>query len=1361
MNRLLTFLFLILLIFFQSDLWGLEKKFQRFTSIVGLSHNTVYDIEQDRDGFIWVATVEGLNRYDSYNFKIYYSEENEHSIPSNEIRSLLVCSNGRLFVGTADGLCMFNPDYDNFTTIRQDDQSLGAISDILETSDGNVLVSTATGIYRLSGNGEIKSRLPLENQMIGLQEDSLGNFWTYKGQRLFNFDKDGTLLKTYYVRQNGLPDYIPSSISSILIDSKNRLWVGTFKDGPLFLDIKKGKFRKIPLKNQVDNNHPMYYVRNIMEDKNGIFWIGTERGLFIYDSETNEYEHHTQSFDPTKASINDNAIYKIFRSRENIIWLGTYFGGLNYYEPVSTGFKTIKPGINDGNLKGKAISQIMIGPDEKFWFATEDAGIAIADQQKKSFIHILNTPQTGNVKISSNVHALTCDKEGYVWSGNFLGGINRINPKNYKIQNFSHIPGDPKSLVHNFVFSLFNDSSDVLWVGTMSGIDCFEKSKNQFSRFKPGIFRGKFIYDIFQDRQKNYWFCTNNNHGLYRYNPQKDTVSHFLKDSTEGIFNNHFICHHIDSKGKIWFGTRGGGLVYFDPDNQKFTTYDMEDGLPNNVIYGILEDDHHNLWISSNKGISKFNYLTKEIRNFTVDHGLVGNQFNYKSYFKTADGTMYFGAVNGLTYFHPDQIKTIESEPVVHFTNFKLFNEPVLPGEKSVLTKDIDQTSEIVLKYNQNVISFDFIALDFHSKGKNNFYYFMDGFESNWQPAGKNQSATYTNLPPGEYYFRIKATNIYNYPNNKERSIKLIILPPIWQTYGAYLIYIALLSGFVYMLYRINEIRHKEKMALKIEKIEKENLNKLHQHKINFFTYISHEFKTPLTIILATLDASFSDKNLPEELKNRIFTLKRNASRLQFLINQLMDFRKIETDHAHPNLQSGNVIQFLREVFSAFTTLFTQKDLEYIFITDRVNLHTNFDFDKLEKIVSNLLSNAFKYTPQYGEITLRIETITEENTSWLQISVFNSGNGISEEKISKIFNLFYKIEDDQNEYSGSGVGLTLTQSLVKNLNGCISVTSKPGIGTTFTVKLPYTEDTLPADVQDSISFNRDIVNNLMLQSSFEGDESKTVKQPKEFDILFVEDNKELLKFLSEHFKEKYTTSSAPNGLEALESVKKHMPDLIITDLMMPRMDGIALCKELKSNFDYCHIPIIMLTSKSDIETRLESLEVGADYYLAKPFNLPELELQIRNILSAKSNLKKHFIHFGNVNIEHPIKNRDQQFIEKVTLLIQKNMNNPEFGVATLTKELGIGRTLLHTKLKQILDMSATEFINTIHLKEAQKILIEHPEFTMAEVAYKVGFNDPNYFSRIFKKMFNVSPTAYRAHKTNEVQDSPDQAEISI
>lgn len=1348
--RTMKFLSCLLLIFLSwwpvFNLAGEGKRFQHFTTIEGLSHNTVFDIEQDQNGFIWLATGEGLNRYDSYGFKTYYSDNSSHSIPSNDVRSLLVTRQGRLFVGTTEGLCVFNPEYDNFSRIPYEGQSLGYVYDILETGKDQVILSSSTGIYYANLDGMIRERLPLESALLGLAEDSLGNFWGFKRQRLIHFDEKGNVLETYFVNPRGLPNFIPSSISSVKVDSRNQLWIGTFRDGPLLHSFPGKHFRTIPMNVPQGKTHPMYFSRVIEEAPDGKYWIGTEKGLFIYDLDEGTYEHYMQSFDPTVASINDNAIYKIFRSRENIMWVGTYFGGLNFHEPVSNGFKKIKPGIKTEELKGKALSQIIRSPDGKLWIATEDAGIAILNTDHFTFKHILTDQFQGNVPISNNFHAMATDRNGKIWSGNFNGGINRIDPSNYQVRNYSHIPGNPGSLVNNFVFSLYFDSSDRLWVGTMDGIDHFDKKTERFVRFKPGTFRGRFIYDIFQDQQKNFWFCTNDNSGLFRYNPDTDEITTFQKDSTPNLKSNSFVCHHIDTRGKLWFGSRGGGLVLFDPVTGQFRTYDMEDGLPNNVIYGILEDDLNNLWISSNKGISKFNYITGEIRNFTVDHGLIGNQFNYKSFFKAEDGTMFFGAVNGLTYFHPSQIKTFESEPEIHFTNFRLFNEPVRPGEKSILLKDIDLTEHITLKYHQNVISFDFIALDFHSRGKNNFYYYMDGFESTWQSAGKHQSVTYTNLPPGDYYFRIKATNMYNFPNHLERSMKITILPPLWRTPWAYLTYFLLLSLAIFLLYRFNEIRHREKMALKIEKIEKEKLQELHQHKINFFTYISHEFKTPLSIILAALDAFFKGEKIPEEFINRLIPLKRNVLRLQFLINQLMDFRKIETDHAVTSLQYGNVIQFLRELFDAFSALFKRKELEYIFISQPDQLYIQFDPDKYEKIISNLLSNAFKYTPEYGEITFRIETTREGSQPFLRLIVSDTGLGMTEDQIKNIFNLFYKIEDAQNEYQGSGIGLTLTQSLVKFLNGTIDVQSKPGEGTSFIVKLPYAEEKSVPGKIDVIALKKSVIENLLIQSPQEEPIVEANNKNLEFEIYFVEDNKEFLKFLCEHFRNKYRINAFPNGMEAWKQVQKNIPDLIVTDLMMPHMDGITLCKNLKSSFEYCHVPVIMLTAKSDIDSRIESLEVGADIYMPKPFLLSELELHIKNILTAKANLKKHFIQFGKLDIEHPLKNKEQQFIEKITAIIHRNIDKPDFGVSMLTSELGIGRTLLHTKLKQILDLSATEFINTVRLREAQKILVEYPELTMSEVAYKVGFNDPNYFSRTFKKLFNISPSDFKNEK---------------
>jgi ligand-binding sensor domain-containing protein/signal transduction histidine kinase/DNA-binding response OmpR family regulator len=1347
MKSLLILISIFFVVSIVSETRANEKRFRHFTATEGLSYNTILDIEQDQEGFLWIATGEGLNRYDSNGFKQYYSGKDPNTIPSNDIKALMMSKQGVLFIGTSEGLCIYNPEYDNFTSILYNKQSLGRINDILEKRNGKIIINSETGTYVTANCGEILERLPLENNLIQIQEDLQGNLWSFKRQRLFCFNERGELLNLFHVNPSGLPNFIPTAILTIKIDSHGKLWIGTFKDGPILFEPEKKRFKSIPLKVPFSSSHPMYFVHDIEEDRDGKFWIGTESGLFIYDPVKEDFEHYQQSHDRSLLSLNDNAIYKVFRSRENIMWIGTYFGGLNYWEPFESPFHQIQPGIKTMELKGKALSQMIEGPDDQIWIATEDAGIAIYNPRDHSFRHLLNNPDPQNAQIRNNVHALTIDHERNVWSGNFNGGIHKINPKTFQITNFSHNDNDPSSLVNNFVFSLYVDSDDLLWVGTMDGIDCFETKNHKINHFKPEIFKGSHVYDIFQDQQNNYWFCTYRS-GLYFFNKRENKVIRYQKDSTRNLNNNSFISHCIDSKGKLWFGTRDGGLVFFDPATGKFRTYDKNDGLPNNTIYGILEDGQNNLWLSSNKGITKFNYNTGKIQHFTVDHGLVGNQFNFKSFLKTKEGTMYFGAVNGLCYFYPDQIKNNESQPKIYFTNLKLFNEPVKPSDHTLLKKDINFTDKITLNYDQNVISFDFIALDYYSKGKNNFYYKMDGFESGWQTAGNQRSITYTNLPPGHYNFLIKATNNYDFPNQLTRSIKITVLPPFWRTPWAIIIYILILVVILLLFVRFNEIRHKEKLAINIEKIEKEKLQELHQHKMNFFTYISHEFKTPLTIIIASIDSFFSGDNLSNEIKERLTLIKRNALRLQFLLNQLMDFRKVETDHATLNLQRGDLMRFIKEIFIAFTPLFDRKELKSTFVSQTDSLLSNFDQDKTEKIVSNLLSNAYKYTPEHGSITLKVETVEENNLFWLILKFSNSGKGLTELQKSEIFKLFYKVEDHPNDYQGSGIGLTLTQSLVKFLNGTIAVESEVDKGTSFIVKLPVSKSIETGD--DEIApVDRSFTENLLLQLAGEESNHDHKESVSDFEILIVEDNKDLLNFLSDHFGKKYKVRTVSNGLEALKSIEKNIPDLVVTDLMMPQMNGISLCKELKSNFNYCHVPVIMLTAKTD--SMLESLESGADIYMPKPFQISELDLYIKNILKSKSNLKRHFIQFGNMAVQHPVKNRDQQFIEKITAVILKNIDNSDFEVSTITRELGIGRTLLHTKLKQILDLSATEFINTIRLREAQKLMIEKPDLNMSEVAYRVGFSDPNYFSRTFKKNYNISPTDFRNNKGAELE----------
>jgi signal transduction histidine kinase/ligand-binding sensor domain-containing protein/AraC-like DNA-binding protein len=1339
-KSIITYLTLIISFCLQAN----ERTFYHRTALDGLSHNTVFDITQDTEGFIWIATGEGLSRYDSYGFHQYYSDDGVTSIPSNEVRALFVSSSGLLYVGTSTGLAVYNHEADAFTHILFQNNHIGLVRQIIETSSGKILVAVLNNyVFEFDENSLTLKPFPMLDNMLGIEEDNQGNLWGYRRFRLFQFDPNGNLLNTFFVDRNGLPNYIPTAISALHVTTDGQIMIGTYGDGPLLYVPENDTFIQCFLKTK-ETPHPMLFVRDIIEDQYGHFWIGTENGLFIYNMNDGTYEHFKQSFDPFINSINDNAIYKVFRSRENIMWLGTYFGGINYHKPFDTGFRNIRPSVHPGGLKGKALSEIITGPDGNLWIATEDAGIAIFDRAQGTFNHILNESDDFSLSGSNNVHSLTVDRNGKVWAGNFLRGVSVIDPKTSKSKNYRVNPGDPTSLINSFVFSIFYDSDNVIWIGTMNGIDHFDEKNEHFIRFRHDIFQNVFIYDIFEDSERQIWICSNGS-GIYRYNKDTGDVDHFHSKSDIGLSSDLIVSHQIDSQGRIWFGSRDAGLFVFNEEDTTFSNINMSDGLPNNCIYGILEDNNNNLWLSSNKGITKYNYESGDIQNFTVTHGLVGKQFNYKSAYKTDDGWMYFGAVNGLCYFHPNKLLSNNFKPELHFINFRLFNEIVCPSKESVLSKNINHTEKIVLKHNQNVFSFDFIAINYYSESENNFHYYMQGIENDWNFVGNSRTANYTGLPPGNYIFRAKATNIDNVPSELYRSIEIIILPPFWKTNLAYVIYLIIIFGIFYLTFRILEIRQKDRIELQIEKIERENAIALHQHKLNFFTYISHELKTPLTLIIASVDSLLSNEGISDEINKKIIAVKQNAIKLKFLIRQLLEFRKIESDHAVVKNQRFDVVEYLKDAFQAYIPLFDKKSITASFTSSVEELFISFDPDKLEKIVTNLLSNAFKYTPEKGSIELNFKTPEDSSQKIMTIFVKDTGIGIPADRIGRVFDLFYKEEKSNPELDGTGIGLAFTKSLIKLLNGHISVESEPGKGSTFRVELPYLEvEKTEIDSSIPVLSKRDVLTNDLLTVLPEnGITTTTTQVVKDYEILFVEDNKDLLGFLSEHFKKTYKVVIAENGIKALDYLKNNTPDLVVTDVMMPEMDGIELCKEIKTNFNTCHIPVFMLSAKSSVEARLEGLGVGADAYIPKPFLLSEIELQIRNVLNSKMNLKKHFLQFGNFDIKNTLNNRDQQFVEKVVEFIHENMDNQDLDVGYIVSEMGISRTLLHTKLKQILDLCTTEVINMVRLKEAKKLLHNNEELTVSEIAYRVGFNDPNYFSRTFKKFFRSSPSNFR------------------
>ncbi len=1314
-----------------------ERFFESITNDKGLSHNTVYDICQDVQGYMWFATDEGLNRYDGKNIKQYFSSKNTNSIPSNSIRSLINTSDQQLYIGTSNGLSLYHPEKDNFSQILFENSSLGEIIGLHEANTGELLISTdnqGAFLYQ-SRIQNIKHLDFLKERIFGMTKDKEGFFWAFSRFTLIRFNRQLKVIATYHVG----PELFNSAISYIKCDRKGVLWIGTFEKGLFTFNYATKKFSAFESTNKVK----MYFIRSIEEGETANeYWIGTEKGLYILNTQNGHIQHYTQSFDLSQHSINDNAVYKIFRNRQNVFFVGTYFGGVNISKTQRIGFNVILPNDNPGSLHGKALSSIVQSPTGELWIATEDAGIAIFNLENNFFHHVLSNEKNDLTISTNNVHALLMDDHNICWAGHFMKGLSRINILTGETKRFLSVE-NLNSLSNNFVFALQHLSKDSLLVGTISGIDIFNKKTEKFSRFRPDELNDCFVYEIFNAPDGKVWICTYNN-GIFVFDKLKrGLMQHYQVGDASNIPSNSIISYCIDSRNRIWIGTRGGGLCLFNPAQQNFTTYNDKTLLINNVVYGILEDSNENLWISSNKGISRINFNTNTSIHFNHQQGIAGNQYNYKSYFKNHAGFMFFGSVTGLTWFHPDLIKTPKMLPNVHLTNFKIFNESVLPEYRQVLKNNIDFTDKILLKYNQNSFTFEFTSVNYLD-GDVSYQYYLEGLENNWSPMTERMQANYTNLSPGKYTFHIRAINKISNQTGPVRSILINLTPPFWATWIAYLIYSIFMLFILSAVYRSYTIRQKEKVALTIEKIEKENLRLLHQHKMNFFTYISHEFKTPLSIIIASVELLFQKKSTPSEESEEIHhTIKRSAMRLLNLINQLMEFRKIETDHAVIQTYKSDIVDFFNQIVTIYRPLLDKKEIELKIKVKYVATEIYFDFDKLEKVFTNLLTNAVKFTPQHGVITLELDV----QSSAIVFSVEDSGKGLNNFQIERIFEVFYSEEESKELVESSGIGLALTASLVKLLKGEVSVESEPGKGSKFNVSLPMMKD-----VEGALTYERKVSTSDLLQviNVDNSDNDSEVKGlEKDFSIVIAEDNKDLLKLLSKKLKEKYTVKCFENGLIAWDYIREKTPDIVITDLMMPVMGGIELCEKIKTNINLCHIPVVVLTARTTNEAKMEGLHAGADMYISKPFSFEELDLILNNILKTRVVLKAKLLELAKIEgFEIPSSNQDQAFVEKVLALIHDNLEESNLDVQLLADKLSISRTGLHNKIKSVMKMSTTEFINTVRINKAKEMM-NTSDITFSEISYKVGYSDSAYFSRIFKKITGKTPGEFRKDKFNK------------
>ncbi|MEN8155604.1 MAG: two-component regulator propeller domain-containing protein [Bacteroidota bacterium] len=1348
---------ILALLFFAPGLYGsgreiyADLQFNQITSIQGLSNNTVFSIIQDKEGFIWIATRQGLNRYDGHEITSYY-RDGILTIPGNHIPRLCVTESGDLFIGTLQGGAVYEKLTDSFTELLCRQKSLGNVASMIELSSGEVLISSDVGLFLVNREKQIR-QLGGYSQFRDLCEFRTGVIWGLYGNEILVMNVEGEIIRRYSNAMGNVAgfDMSSSNVECLFKDSSGKVWLGTKRDGLAYYDYESDEFHSLKLQrgvNPIEDN----FVRTISEDANGRLWIGTESGLYIYDASAETFQFYGQNFNLYEKGLNDKAIYSIFRSRDDMMWIGTYFGGVNYTTLRPQGFRRIYADGGHKILGGNAVSEIIETSDKKLWIATEDGGISILDPGTGTFSYLKHTPGDPGSLSSNNVHALEEDHEGNVWIGTFIGGLNRYDAQSGHVERIELSPpvNMEEDVYSKSLFSIHIDSKGRIWVGSIEGLYMKEIEDDQFKIWKPELFNNNFIYHVEEDHSGNIWACSYEQ-GIYKIDPDMHVLN-YRKGTNRDILSDRFIFCYFDSEGFTWFGSEEGGLLKYDPARDHFTSYGVEEGLPSNTVYAIAEDLEGKLWLSTGRGLSMLDPHSEQFVNYTGNDGLVSNQFNFRSGLLTSSGIIYFGAVNGLTYFDPGKLEKPDTRPVIHFVDFKLSNESLEVGKEDILTTHIDFQEEITLRYRHKVFTFDFVALNYYAPGNTEYAFFLEGLEEGWNYVGNQRSATYTNLSPGKYIFHLKASAGGGVWTGEERTVSLHMKPPFWLSVWGYILYGFLIVSVTLMSVRFYMVRQRELMNISLAKMEKEKNEEISKHRINFFTYISHEFKTPLTLIIATLEHVMSDENLLPAMKDYGTLMKKNATRLLVLISQLMDFRKIETDHVRLKFNRGDVVAFIQSTFESFNPLMEKRSVEGTFTTNRDSYITFFDADKFEKILTNLLSNACKSFEKQGKIDVDVR-ISErshlaspesEKTGSIIITVTDNGQGLTAENRKHIFEPF--VSSDSREFPGSGIGLSLVHSLVKYLGGKIVMTSPRAGGTRAVVQLPLVHNPDPGLIQDdrfiekNTSFTPDDVLPDYKSEPFVEFDVQDHASVTKYELLIVEDNMELASFLKHHFSGVFKVIIAGNGEEALKRIKKAQPDLIISDIMMPHMDGFRLCNAVKNSIETSHIPMILLTSKVDAESRVDGLLLGADAYISKPFNLKELDLQVRNILRSRENLRKHLSGTDSFSeTTDSLGNRDQVFIKQLSDTVFRHLDDGRFGVDQFCKEMNVSRTHLHMKLKKMTGLTSSEFIRNIRLKEANKLLLKG-EFSVSEIAYRVGFNDPAYFSRAFKKLFNKNPS---------------------
>ncbi|GGB20843.1 hybrid sensor histidine kinase/response regulator [Puia dinghuensis] len=1329
----------------------------------GLSNNHITGIYKDSRGFMWFGTVSGLNRYDGYQFRQYrHDPRDPHSIIDNYIEQVFEGPGGRMWVESRTGrFNIYDADLDRFDVdfagyLRGLGLPQYMLVTIAPSQRGYWFIYKDSGLYHYLPDGKIVAFQPGGASLASAREDANGDCWVIHQDGLLE-KIDGRLGKITY-RSTALQKEFGSERipCSLFIDRQNDLWFfsnGAFK-GAYYYHPPTGEWKHLAL-DAGTKTLSSNIVFSAMQDRNGLIWLATDHGgVNIVDKHNFSVRVISHVEDDAK-SIASNSITSLFRDNMGTVWLGTFKSGLSYYHQSELQFPQYRhePG-KAGSLPADDINSFAEDAAGNVWIGGNGGGLMYFDRKKNSFRQWVHDPHDPNSLCSNIIVSLLLDKEGKLWIGTYFGGLDCFD--GHRFMHYRHLDADPSSIADDRIMCLCEDLDRNIWVGTLAGgLDRYDRHTHRFFHYRasiPNSISNDYISTIITDKGGNVWVGTG--YGVEFIERNTGAIRHYIPEPSR-LSSNNVTVLFLDSKQRLWAATREG-LDVLNPDKKTFQSFSMEDGLPDNTLRYIAEDSLHRLWISTTNGLSRITVaegsnragLAIRCRNFHEQDGLQGREFNERAGLATKDGFLLFGGPNGFNLFRPESIQPERKTPPILFTGLDVFDKSIHAGDTMnghvILQKTLGESGDITLRWKENVFSIEFASLDYIPNATNRYAYMLEGFNHNWLITdGKIRKATYTNLDAGEYLFKVKASDADGEWYDRQATLKITVLPPFWKTPLAYVVYSLLLVASLLLARRMVLQRARARFALENERQETRRMHEMDMMKIRFFTNMSHELRTPLSLILAPVEKLLTPAS-PVDPRRQYEMIRRNAKRLLHLVNQLLDFRKMEVNELKLHLREGDIVRFVRETANSFVDLAEKKNISFVY-DDRNSppLVTRFDHDKLERILFNLLSNAFKFTPENGSVRvdLAVERKNDEE-ALLSIAIRDTGIGIEPDKQEKIFERFFQNEIPETLINqGSGIGLSITQEFVRMHHGRLSVESEVNKGSCFTVVLPLKvikAAGLPTPMPEP-------------EETLLPEDEVPSAPPGAPTILIVEDNEDFRFYLKDNLRTYYNIVEASDGKEGWRKVLSAHPQLVVSDISMPHMDGIQLCRKIRTDDRTRQIPVILLTAMAGESGVLQGLQTGAADYITKPFNFEVLLSKMRNIVEYNETVKKTYqrqVQAGATHVEMP--SADDVFLREVLEHIEKNMANPDFSVGDLCQQFHASRSTFYKRVLLLTGKTPVELIRHIRLQRAAELL-EKSQLTVAEIAYTVGFNNPKYFTQYFKSEFHCIPSAYRKSRTSGLE----------